>query len=160
MIVAHVLLRLSGADTGKKWTSSKFPDFPILSNVYPIFHDKDFSRFVNVNVAVVWTRACWCTINFKAMLFPEAKLFLQYIDIGSDGSTWHTKKGTREYLLTFSHSVTSTQTLFTNYRLVDVRVLICNLWKISEENFANSDNNHFCVCDKNSILDEFFLNAL
>ena len=28
-------LTLTDADAGKKWTSSKFPDFPILS---PIFH--------------------------------------------------------------------------------------------------------------------------
>ena len=41
-------LRLSKAsvDTGKKWTSSNFPGFPILSNVSPIFHNVslDFSQ--------------------------------------------------------------------------------------------------------------------
>ena len=49
----------------KKWTSSKFPGFPILSNVSPIFHNaspisywQKCSRFASANVAVVWIRAC------------------------------------------------------------------------------------------------------
>ena len=72
MIRSKVIIS-SGADTGKKkWTSSKFPGFPILFNIYrifhntspifhnvsPIFHLKNFSRFASANVAVVWIRAC------------------------------------------------------------------------------------------------------
>ena len=38
----------AGADTGKKLTSSKFPGFPILSNISPIFH-KVFPVFHKVS---------------------------------------------------------------------------------------------------------------
>ena len=36
-LVCDFKLSYSGADTGKKWISSKFPGFPILSNIYPNF---------------------------------------------------------------------------------------------------------------------------
>ena len=75
-MVSYLLIYSSdtGADTGKKWTSSKFPGFPILSNVspifhniFPIFHYQNFSRFASANVAVVWIRA-WDIISVPVLI--------------------------------------------------------------------------------------------
>ena len=67
----------AGADTGKKLTFSKFPGFPILSNISPIFHNvspifhwQNFSRFASANVAVVWIRAwLYFTISYFLKTF-------------------------------------------------------------------------------------------
>ena len=57
---------ISGAKTGKKWTSLKFPGFiqcfPDFSQCFPGFSPTKFSRFASANVAVVWIRAWYFTL--------------------------------------------------------------------------------------------------
>ena len=65
-----------GADTRKKWTSSKFPGFPVLSNIFPIFPQRfpDFSltKFFKVHKC----ERCGSLNPCLIPLFKNSKFFI------------------------------------------------------------------------------------